>query len=73
MKVNQANIIIQKAKPFEVRIDQKYEHREKNKGVFMVTQIDVNENATFISIVDENNKNTTYGSKSFNNMYKAKG
>ena len=73
MKVNNANIIIPKVKPFEVTIGQEYEHREKNKGVFVVTQIDVEDQATFISVIDENGKDTTYGSKAFSNMYKLKG
>ena len=71
MKVNEATIVMTKVKPFDVSVGQEYKSADrKASGVFTVTDIDVNDSATYISVVDENDKNTTYGSKTFYTMYK---
>lgn len=73
MKVDKADITIPKMKPFEVSIGQEYYKREKSvTGVFKVTQIEASDNATYISVMNENGDETTYGSKVFGALFRSR-
>lgn len=68
MKVNKTYISIPKKPTFEVNVGDEFDGKD---GVYEIVDIDVTENATYITVSDKSGKETAYGSKVFMEKFKA--